>query len=142
MPLKALVLSGAAVAAWGAGALFDKLALDRLPVKAVFFGRIYILVVLFLAPMVLAWDGTREAVRASDKSAVAFMFASVAFTMAGMWAYFQALRADEASRVVPLCAAYPLVAAVLAAVVLKEPFTAAKVGGTLLIMAGTVLLAR
>jgi len=64
------------------------------------------------------------------------------FTILGMYVYYQALGASEASRVVPLCATYPLVAFVLAVVFLRETFTVEKMAGTVLVVGGVYLLSK
>lgn len=58
----------------------------------------------------------------------------------GQWAYFNAIRNADASQVVPFTASYPIVALVFAALILREPVTVSKVLGTLLILAGLVLV--
>lgn len=54
--------------------------------------------------------------------------------------YFRALKAEEASRVVPLYNLSPIVTAVLAAVFLGEVFAPGTYGGVLLVVIGAVLL--
>jgi len=53
--------------------------------------------------------------------------------------YF-ALGHGESSQIFPVTAAYPAVTVALAAVVLSESLTVAKVGGMLLVLAGVVLI--
>jgi transporter family protein len=53
---------------------------------------------------------------------------------------FLALDAGEVSRVVPITSAYPVVTLVLAAVILRERITATRVGATVLVVAGVVML--
>lgn len=51
-----------------------------------------------------------------------------------------ALSRGDASRVVPITAAYPIFTAVLAVIFLSESFSVARMVGTLLIVAGAVLV--
>jgi bacterial/archaeal transporter family protein len=53
--------------------------------------------------------------------------------------YF-ALGHGEASQIFPVTAAYPAVTVALAAIVLSEPLTVAKVGGMALVLSGVVLI--
>lgn len=53
--------------------------------------------------------------------------------------YF-ALGHGESSQIFPVTAAYPAVTVALAAIVLAEPLTLAKVGGMLLVLSGVVLI--
>lgn len=58
----------------------------------------------------------------------------------GMLTYFSLLKAKEASQVVPLTSAYPLVSTLLAIFFLKESLTLAKALGILLVVSGLFLL--
>jgi transporter family protein len=53
---------------------------------------------------------------------------------------FLALDAGDVSRVVPITSAYPVVTVLLAALLLSERVTAGRVGATLLVVAGVILL--
>jgi transporter family protein len=53
---------------------------------------------------------------------------------------FLALRAGDASRVIPLTAAYPLVTVLLALLVLNEAFSIATLVGATFVVVGAVLL--
>lgn len=55
-------------------------------------------------------------------------------------AYYWALKQGEASRVVPVTAAYPLITLVLAVGLLGERLSWAKLGGAVLVVAGLLLL--
>lgn len=142
MSSSALFLSVLTVFCWGLGAFFDKLCVSALPPKAVFFARLYLFIILFLAPMVLAWEETRLAVWKADRRIPLYLLGTAAFTMAGMYLYYHALSRAEASKVVPFCAVYPLIAFALAAAFLKEPWTLPKLAGTLMVVAGAALLSR
>ncbi len=58
----------------------------------------------------------------------------------GQLAYYYALKFGDVSRVAPVVAAFPVVAMLLAFVVLGEQITATKVIAAVLITAGVVLL--
>ena len=53
---------------------------------------------------------------------------------------FTALRAGDVSRVVPIGASYPVVTVLAAALLLDEPLTVTRTVGTLLVVAGIVLV--
>lgn len=127
---------------WGSAAIFDKLALRSLSPKAAFIARCYLACVLLLAPLVLGWEETRWAVFRAERRAVAYLAGSVLLTVSGLLLYYYALSASDASRIVSLCAAYPLVSFLLAVLILREPMTAARLAGTFLVVGGAFLLAR
>jgi transporter family protein len=77
----------------------------------------------------------------------------MAFGIGGVWAivtafaaagglicFFYALSKGDASSVVPLTSAYPVIAVIGSAVFLSESITLAKVVGTVLVIAGAVVL--
>jgi transporter family protein len=66
--------------------------------------------------------------------------ASAALAVGSLILLYVALGLGEASKVVPVTAAYPAATVILAAVFLGESITLARVGGMLLVIAGVVLL--
>lgn len=58
----------------------------------------------------------------------------------GQLAFYQALKSGGLSQVIPVAGTYPLVAALLGWVVLREPLSAARTVGVLLIVSGALLL--
>jgi len=64
------------------------------------------------------------------------------FASVGLLTFFLALERGEASKVVPVTAAYPLVTAVLAALVLSEDLSLLRGLGTILVVLGIVRLGR
>jgi transporter family protein len=66
--------------------------------------------------------------------------ASAALVIAGLILLYLALGAGDATKVVPVSAAYPAVTLLLSFVVLSESVTVAKLGGMLLVVAGVSIL--
>lgn len=66
--------------------------------------------------------------------------ASAACVVSALIFFYIALGTGEASKVVPVSAAYPAVAMVLAAVFLSESLTVGKVIGALVVIGGVVLI--
>jgi transporter family protein len=64
------------------------------------------------------------------------------FASVGLMTFFLALDRGEASKVVPVTAAYPLVTAVLAALVLSEEVSLLRGLGTILVVLGIIQLGR
>ena len=142
MSAKAVLLCVAAIACWGLSAMFDKLAVSQIPARATFLARLYLIFILMLAPMVLGWDESRTAVLRGGRGVIFALVGSVVFTVSGLYVYYHALAEADASRVVALCATYPLVTYALALAFLKEPFTASGLAGIVLVVSGTALLVR
>ena len=66
--------------------------------------------------------------------------ASAALAIGALILLYIALNTGEASKVVPISAAYPAVTLVLAAIFLSEAITFARAGGMLLVIAGVIVL--
>jgi transporter family protein len=71
---------------------------------------------------------------------VGWAIASAALAVGSLILLYVALSLGEASKVVPVSAAYPAATLILAALFLGEHVSAARVAGTLLIVGGVVLL--
>ncbi|MBI3548888.1 MAG: DMT family transporter [Elusimicrobia bacterium] len=127
---------------WGVSAMFDKLALNRMSPKSFFYARLWLAAAIFLVPTVAFVAKRSDRAFAWDGQAVAFVMGSVGFTYLGMIFYYYALSSGAASKVVPFCAAYPAITFLCGLLVLKEPFSASALCGTLLVGAGTYLLTR
>ena len=60
----------------------------------------------------------------------------------GQWAFYHALKVGAVSQVTPVAGAYPLVAALLAWIIFREPVTLPRLAGIALIVVGVLLLRR
>ena len=67
-------------------------------------------------------------------------FLSGLFLIGGLFLFYLALEDGETTRVVFVTAAYPAVTVLLAVFFLGETLTAAKIAGSLLVLAGVFLL--
>lgn len=132
----------AVICLWGSGPIFDKAALDYLEPHQLFIARFYLLFILLLMPMGLYFDEIRAAVWRADRRLLWMLGGSVTLPIFGLFLYYRALGAAEASKVVPFCAGFPLFTLVLSSTILKEPLTTGRVAGTVLIVAGAFLISR
>ncbi|MDA8243991.1 MAG: EamA family transporter [Elusimicrobia bacterium] len=142
MGLSTAVFLLLAVLAWGVGAFLDKLSLKYLDPAGAFYARALFNILLF-APL-LAWKfhQTRHAMTGSGRLGPLLVGASVVITMSGVFFYLKALSGGEATRIVPLSSAYPVVTFALALAFLGEDFTAARLLGTLLLSGGVYFISR
>ena len=67
--------------------------------------------------------------------------ASAGAAIGGLIALYLALGSGEASKVIPITAAYPAVTVLLAAIVLSETLSPLRILGTALVIAGAVMVA-
>jgi len=131
-----LVATAAYLANAGA-ALTDKFLLKRLiphPAVLAFFVSMMGAAVIVIAPFVLH-DATPEVLAASALAGLAFA--------AGLYFYYTALKAHEASRVVPLVGSMvPVFVLILAGFFLGETFSVVQLAGLGLVVAGITILAE
>ena len=139
MPYKAFLFALLTTGFWGAATILDKLALAKLqPLVGV---AVRSVAISFLAAGALAvsmrervWEGI------DARSWLLVIMSGVCSGLLGQWTYYKALKYAEASRVAPIVGGYPLVAFVLAILVLGESITAQKLCGVVCVVAGIVLL--
>ncbi len=126
---------------WGVVPLMEKLGLGQAPPAAGVIVR-SLGVVAGLAVLSLAaapWAAVRAL---SWPSVVLLAGGGFLASFVGQLAFYHALKTGQLSQVTPVAGAYPLVAAILGWIVLREPLTGARVLGVLCIVAGAVLLRR
>ena len=124
---------------WGTAPIFAKLGLSKLPPLTALVFRNTFIAIMFLSAIVI--NGSVKTLVASDMRSVIFILIEASLAgLAGQYFYYKAIKAWEASRVVPIVGAFPLVTFFIAVVVLSEKITLVKVLGALFIVAGVGLL--
>ena len=139
MPYQAFLFALLTAAFWGAATVLDKLALARL--QPLFGVAVRSIAIALVAGGALAATLRERAWEGVDARTWFFIIMSGMFSgLLGQWTYYKALKYAEASRVVPIVGGYPLVAFVLAVLVLGESITTQKICGAALVVGGIVLL--
>jgi len=128
---------------WGSTPILEKIGLGPhqggiRPLTAVAVRSFAISVVLLL--VMLFSGGFREIAQLDRRTIIIFCISGIMAGLLGMWTYFGALKRGAASRVVPIAATYPLVAAVLAIIILGEKVTWLRILGTMFIIFGIWLV--
>jgi transporter family protein len=122
---------------WGVTPILEKMGLRKAP-PAVALSIRTISVAIALLVFIVASGTWREVVK-QDAHTVGYLVAGgLCAALFGQLAYFYALRAGSPASVVPVAAAYPLIAAVLSIAIFKEPVTPGKVIGAILIVLGMI----
>jgi transporter family protein len=124
---------------WGTTPILEKIGLARVdPLIGVTVRSIIVTVGLLILTFVL---GKGRALFQLDVKSVVFFGASgVMAGLLGMWTYYTALKLEATSRIVPIAASYPLVTALLSALILGEGLTLPRLIGTGLIVSGIWLV--
>jgi transporter family protein len=124
---------------WGTTPILEKIGLARVdPLIGVTVRSIIVTAGLLILTFVL---GKGRALFQLDVKSVVFFGASgVMAGLLGMWTYYAALKLEATSRIVPIAASYPLVTALLSALILGEGLTLPRLIGTGLIVSGIWLV--
>ena len=129
-----------AVLAWGLVSVLEKTIIDDVKPWAFIFWRWVGLGICLL--LLMASSGKmREVVAAPAwKPIIIAMITGIISWLIAQFFFFKALGLEQVSLVVPFTATFPLVTAIAAYFVLREPLTWTKIVGTGLIIVGCVLL--
>jgi transporter family protein len=137
---QALIAASVAMLAWGAAAICDKFGMRG--VTSPLLALTVRLTVATVAVYVYALSaGVLPELRTLPRgNLLALAIGGLLASLVAQGAYFMALRHADVSRVVPFTASYPVIALVLAVLLLREPLTLPKVVGTLMIIGGLMLV--
>ncbi len=138
---RSLVFALLAFFAWGAWSLTSKVAVDAVSAGNLF--GFYVISSL-TAPVLYAWvRRVRPAhFKGENPTKLAWTMGAVALMLnvIGAFAYTYALEGGNASLVVPVTSAYPIVTAILAVMLLKERVTWPQAAALLVVVAGLVMI--
>ena len=125
---------------WGSVPILEKVGLSgaTAPAAGVFVRSCGVAVGAFLVGLVARpWPAMAQT---PWRSVLLLAGGGFLASFVGQMTFYQALKAGEVSRVAPLVGAYPLVAALLGWWLLREPLTATRVAGVMLVVGGVLLL--
>lgn len=134
------LLSTVTALIWGVLPYFEKQAMGSVTdgFAAVFMRTLGASMGLFLP---LFSGAARASLTASPWKAYVYLFASGFIgSVIGQITYLTAIKHGEVSRVTPVAAAWPVIAFIMAIILLGEPFTAKKCMALLLVVSGIILL--
>lgn len=110
------------------------------PLSGLFIRSSAVTIVLFLV-VVISGRLPQLAV-VPVRSITFFVVAGLLGGLLGTWTYYYVLKAGTISQVVPIAAAFPLITALAAVLILRENVTPLRVIGTCLIVAGIILVKK
>ncbi|HBG45815.1 MAG TPA: hypothetical protein DDW94_02390 [Deltaproteobacteria bacterium] len=125
---------------WGIAPAFEKIGLKGPidPVLGVLIRTVPIMVIALLGVFFMGRLG--DVATVDVKSALFVAAGGLLAGLLGQLAFYSALKAGDASVVVPVAATYPLVALLISVVFLGEAFTIQKLAGIALVVGGVALL--
>jgi len=124
---------------WGMAPVVEKLGLVRISSLAGITIRSVSIALILVVVAILTSVG-KEIVRADAKTLILIIGSGIIAGLLGMWSYFEAMKRWEASRVVPIVGAYPLLAFIFSLIFLGEQLTMQKAIGVILVVGGIMLL--
>ena len=125
---------------WGIAPIFEKIGIAGgiAPYLGVVIRSIS---VAFIGLAGLLLMGKASELSSIDLRSAAFLVAGGLFAgFFGEYTYYSALKTGDASMVVPVAAAYPLVTLIISVLFFHEAFTLSKAAGIVLVVGGVVLL--
>jgi len=124
---------------WGAAAICDRLGISGASPEVGLTIRTGA-VAMGVLMIFLVTGQTRELSQMKPSSVFFLALSGLLAGVIGQLLYFKALKPGEASVVVPLVGAYPLITLILAIIFLKEKVTWIRAAGALLVASGVFLL--
>ena len=135
----AIILIIATVLLWGVAPILDKIALVNSDAWVAVIVRSWVVCVLATVFMFIT-GRTRTVFNTDLKTIGLFSASGIMMGFLAMLTFYYVLKLQPASKIIPLTSVYPLVAAVLGVIFLKEAFTIERFIGVGLIVAGVWLV--
>ena len=127
---------------WGLAPIFSKIGLVKPdPTVALAFRSLVISVILLFWAIVTGHLGSIYSL-AISKSGIFIAAEGICASLLGHLAYYYAIKYGDVSKLVPVTASFPLIAMVLAILLLSEKLTPSKAIGAIFIVAGVVIIKR
>ena len=124
---------------WGLAPVFAKAGLAKLPpLTAVVFRNTFI-AIMFITAFLMSGQ-VKNIFTADVKSVLLILMEALLAGLLGQYFYYKAVKVWEASRVVPIAGAYPLISFIVAVIFLSEKITLAKSLGAVMVVIGVGLL--
>lgn len=137
--MRTAFLLAAVLVCFGFGPIFEKLSLREASPVALLTVRSVMVTVILLVPL-LVTGRLREVLTMTPMTYVWIASSTLFGGLMGLGLYFTVLKDGLASRVAAITASYPIITALLAVAILGEPYTIQRFFGTILVIAGLVLV--
>lgn len=125
---------------WGVAPIFEKIGISGgiAPYLGVFIRSISVAFIGFAGLLLM---GRTAELSSVDLRSAAFLVVGGLFAgFFGEYTYYSALKTGDASLVVPVAAAYPIITLIISVLFFHEAFTLTRAAGILMVVGGVVLL--
>ncbi len=125
---------------WGLAPILEKLGLAKIPVwPGLFFRTMGVFVGCFLL-VLFKFDEIKQGICSLPSGWYYLLAGGLCASIVGQIFFYNALKTGEASKMIPLAGAYPLLSFILGLIVFKEHLTLAKALGVGCVVLGVFLL--
>ena len=127
---------------WGLAPIFGKIGLVKADptIALTFLSFVISFILLFWATATGNLKGIYPLV--TSKAGIFIAAEGICASLLGHLAYYYAIKYGDASRLVPVTASFPLIAMILAILFLSEKLTPTKAIGSVLIIAGVIVIKK
>ncbi len=137
--MKTSIIALLVASIWGLNPIFEKLGLRGTTPFAMITIR-FLFTTLCLLSITFARGKTDELLMVDKTSLFWIILSGLVGGLIGLYLFFVALKADEASKVVPIVASFPMFTAFYSYLFLKENITALRLVGIIFIVVGLTLI--
>jgi bacterial/archaeal transporter family protein len=138
--MSAFVWSLLAALSWGCAPILEKMGLAKMDPMVGLFYRCAGVAIGTIPLLAWQWQGVKSSFSQGSHGLWLIVLGGFVASVVGQFFFYHALKAGEASRVVPLAACYPLISFILAIMIFGEKATLAKSAGLAFILLGIFLL--
>ena len=124
---------------WGLAPILEKIGLKTADVFTGLFIRTAAVFLVLLGGLAVRGNFS-SLLKVPIRTVFIFSVSGICAGLLAMVTYYKLLRVNPSSKIVPLAAVYPLITAILGIVILKEPFSWARLVGTVFIITGVFLV--
>lgn len=137
--MEAAILAFIVACIWGLNPIFEKIAIEgTTPLAMITIRFVFTSVCLLL---ITFFTGRTNEITSVDRYTLFWILLSgLAGGLIGLFIYFTALKQDDASRIVPIVATFPMFTAFFAWIFLRENITPLRILGIAFVITGLVLI--
>lgn len=140
MSTKTFIFVLVAALFWGIAPIFGKLGLAKPDPTVALVFRSFVVSLILLIWAVVTTNIGQVVSLAISKSGMLIAAEGIMASLLAQLAYYYVLKSGDVSKVVPVTSSFPLVAMILAVLVLGEKLSLTRVIGALLILEGIILI--
>lgn len=137
--MQAALIAFVVACIWGLNPIFEKLSLrDTTPFTVITIRFIFTSICLSI--IALSTGKVDEMLKVDSRSLFWILLSGLVGGLIGLFLFFVALKQEDASKVVPIIATFPMFTAIYAYIFLKEELSLERILGICLVVIGAILI--